>query len=448
LSSIAHLVRPRSWPAVAAFTAVVAVLIFPAGAGAAILKRPAPKPAVGSFAVTPARLDSSGGPVSLRARVSHAARCTFLLQQGTRRSSRTVACASGSATTRMMVAANGLQSPQTVTFTLTASAGTHRATAVRRLVLAAKPPPPPPLEETNGPDLPIAVVGNAYMASLTATGGTGSYHWRVTTGTLPAGLTLSSSGAITGVPAAPGGATVTVEVDDDAQVAAEQSLTIAVGGSAPPGLPPSFAESTNWSGYNATGGPFTAVSGTFNVPQVPVTADDTDTSEWLGIDGVQNSSLIQAGVSETVSGNQEYVYAWWEILPAPAQPISSLAVNPGDEVTVAIVRQADASWLIQIEDLTDGDSWHTVLQYSGPLNSAEWIVEAPTDVQSDSVRTLGQYTPPVTFKNLGLGGPATALEQDVMVSQDGAATPISTPSSWSAAGFTVAYGSGTPPPPG
>ena len=299
---------------------------------------------------------------------------------------------------------------------------------------------------TNGPDLPLAVVGNAYLASLTATGGTGSYHWRVTTGTLPAGLTLTSAGAITGVPAAPGGATVTVQVDDDAQVADEQSLTIAVSGSAPPALTPSFAQSTNWSGYDLTGGPFTAVSGTFNVPQVPVTANDTDTAEWLGIDGVQNSSLIQAGVSETVSGNQAYVYAWWEILPAPAQPISSLPVKPGDQVTIAIVRQADGTWLIQIEDLTNSESWHTVVSYSGPLTSAEWIVEAPTDVQSNSVRTLGQYTPPVTFKNLGVGGPR--LEQDVMYAGDGTATPISTPSPWSPAGFTVAYGSGTPPPPG
>jgi hypothetical protein len=88
------------------------------------------------------------------------------------------------------------------------------------------------------------------------------------------------------------------------------------------------------------------------------------------------------------------------------------------------------------------------VSYYGQLASAEWVVEAPTDAQSNTVATLGVYSPPVVFTNLGVAGSETQLDQLVMYANDTSQTPISTPSSWSPGGFTVAYGSGTPPPPG
>lgn len=49
--------------------------------------------------------------------------------------------------------------------------------------------------------LPVAVVGNAYPITFTATGGTAPYAWSVSSGTLPPGLTLSAAtGALTGSP--------------------------------------------------------------------------------------------------------------------------------------------------------------------------------------------------------------------------------------------------------
>lgn len=62
--------------------------------------------------------------------------------------------------------------------------------------------------------LPTGVVGSTYSATLAAAGGAGSYSWAVTTGSLPAGLTLNTStGAITGTPTA-SSATFTVTVTD------------------------------------------------------------------------------------------------------------------------------------------------------------------------------------------------------------------------------------------
>lgn len=48
--------------------------------------------------------------------------------------------------------------------------------------------------------LGAATIGSAYSQSLTASGGTGPYAWSLASGSLPAGLSLSGSGAITGTP--------------------------------------------------------------------------------------------------------------------------------------------------------------------------------------------------------------------------------------------------------
>jgi hypothetical protein len=63
----------------------------------------------------------------------------------------------------------------------------------------------------------VSVGGGVYPATaLKASGGTGPYTWAVTTGTLPAGLTLSSSGMISGSPTVAGTSTFTVTVTDSA----------------------------------------------------------------------------------------------------------------------------------------------------------------------------------------------------------------------------------------
>ena len=440
-----RLLRAAFLAAVAALLLVAASSVLPSAADAASPKKPTPKPVVKSFAVTPARVPSGGGPVSLKARVAHASRCTFVMHQSTTATTRTVACSSGSATARVIAKPNGVTSARSLTFTVTAASGARKSTATRKVVQAPKPLPP--IEITSPEELPVGFAGTPYSVNLTATGGTGAYHWTVTGGALPAGLTLSPTGTISGTPTGPDGGTASVQVQDDVDVTAQDSVTVAIAGSAPPVSGPSVGESNNWSGYDVTGGPFTAIVGTFNVPDVPVTSTDTDTSEWVGIDGVSNTNLIQAGVAESVQGGTKTVYAWWEILPAPATPIPTLVINANDQVTVAIVRQADGNWLIQIEDLTDQQSWHSTFAYSGQLSSAEWIVEAPTAVADMNVETLGQYSPPVTFKNIGVGGAVSTLEQSVMYDPT-YTTPLSTPSPLTPAGFTVAYGPSAPPPPG
>jgi hypothetical protein len=81
--------------------------------------------------------------------------------------------------------------------------------------------------------LPNGTVGSAYSQTLTATGGSGTLTWS-STGALPAGLTLSSAGSLSGTPSAPGTFTFTVGVTGVGQTATH-SFTITVG--VPPGPP-------------------------------------------------------------------------------------------------------------------------------------------------------------------------------------------------------------------
>jgi len=62
--------------------------------------------------------------------------------------------------------------------------------------------------------LPAAQAGLAYNATLVASGGFGAQTWSLQSGTPPSGLTLSSSGIISGTPAGAGTSTFTVAVRD------------------------------------------------------------------------------------------------------------------------------------------------------------------------------------------------------------------------------------------
>lgn len=203
--------------------------------------------------------------------------------------------------------------------------------------------------------------------------------------------------------------------------------------------------SSNWSGYSLAGGPFTAVSGSFNVPGVSAASTETDTAEWVGIDGASNDSLIQAGVLERYDPTTSAVEvaAWWEILPALATPIP-MYVQPGDEMTVTIWQISGSTWEISVTDDTSGEQFTNEQTYTGPGTSAEWVVEAPTSGTTEKVETLGQYTPAVTFHNLSFTGSAGAL---TAISMRQAGVITSTPSPLDTNGFAVGYGGTAPPAP-
>jgi len=84
--------------------------------------------------------------------------------------------------------------------------------------------------------LPGGAVGTVYSASLTASGGTPSYSWALVSGSLPAGLTLSAAGLVSGTPSTAGTYTFTVQASDSGSPAqtATKTLSIAVAAVPPP----------------------------------------------------------------------------------------------------------------------------------------------------------------------------------------------------------------------
>lgn len=290
--------------------------------------------------------------------------------------------------------------------------------------------------------LPGGVVGQPYSSQLTASGGTAPYTWQVASGGLPAGLSLAGSGAIGGTPTNSGTFTFQVSVTDSSSPtpesgAAALSITIALG-------MPAEVQSSNWSGYAVGNGPYTSASGTFTVPSLYSGQTGSALSVWVGIDGLNNSHLIQAGITEIPDPNNSSAFLlipWWEILPAPETPITTMTVSPNNLISVSLSQVSPGLWSIELTDDTTGQSFTIQQPYSGPMASAEWIAEAPE--VNGAFTPLAPYTQ-TTFSNLGVAGPENQLTEIFMV-QNGAV--VSTPSALTAAGFNVAYGSAAPPPP-
>lgn len=76
--------------------------------------------------------------------------------------------------------------------------------------------------------LPAGTAGTTYSQSLSATGGEQPLVWSVSGGALPAGLSLSSSGIISGTPAATGTSSFTVQVADLDNDTDTQALSITI----------------------------------------------------------------------------------------------------------------------------------------------------------------------------------------------------------------------------
>ena len=142
-----------------------------------------------------------------------------------------------------------------------------------------------------------------------------------------------------------------------------------------------------WSGYAVTASaPYISASGTFQVPSVThdglVNATEY-VSQWVGIGGYGDATLIQLGAMEIAptSGTASYL-VWYELYPAGAVGIPH-SVKPGDIITASLECTAACSpssvqtWQLGLVDHTAGWTWTQSFQYQSSMASAEWITEAP-----------------------------------------------------------------------
>jgi len=81
---------------------------------------------------------------------------------------------------------------------------------------------------TSGATLPTGIVGAAYSQALTTSGATPPTTWTVMSGALPAGLTLSSAGVLSGTPAAAGTSSFTISVTDSMMALSSQTFSLTI----------------------------------------------------------------------------------------------------------------------------------------------------------------------------------------------------------------------------
>jgi large repetitive protein len=111
--------------------------------------------------------------------------------------------------------------------------------------------------------IPAGTVGTVYSQTISASGGTAPYTFAKSAGSLPAGLSLSSAGALSGTPTAGGSFNFTITATDSASTSSSQAYTLTVNGPTIALLPISLPAANVGASYSqsvtASGGtaPFT-----------------------------------------------------------------------------------------------------------------------------------------------------------------------------------------------
>ncbi|HEY4300749.1 MAG TPA: DUF4082 domain-containing protein [Candidatus Didemnitutus sp.] len=154
---------------------------------------------------------------------------------------------SSSATARATITSAGLATGVTAgTSTITAMLGSNSGSTTLTVL-------PPPVSITTA-SLANGTNGTAYSASLAASGGTTPYSWSIISGNLPTGLSLGTTGVISGTPTASGTFTFTAQVADSGSPVQTASKPLSVTISSPsvtlwspsvvPGRPDAGADSS------------------------------------------------------------------------------------------------------------------------------------------------------------------------------------------------------------
>ncbi|MDB5166675.1 MAG: hypothetical protein JWM37_747 [Candidatus Saccharibacteria bacterium] len=210
--------------------------------------------------------------------------------------------------------------------------------------------------------------------------------------------------------------------------------------SSTPALVTSGYYSSNWAGYAAMTGKFTAVSGSWIVPTVTGNGSETTgDAAWIGIGGVSTDDLIQTGTFNMVDPDGTVtVSAFYELLPAPAMALTSFNVKAGDTMAASISELPSHKWNITITNTTSGQTYATVVDYASSYSSAEWIEEDPSYLDGSLVPFNDfdhvKFTNGSTTRN-GVVSTIAGSNADPITLVDSSNRPLVTP--------TVLLGSGT-----
>ena len=155
-----------------------------------------------------------------------------------------------------------------------------------------------------------------------------------------------------------------------------------------------------WAGYAVTGSDFTQVQGSWTVTAVDCTkTPNSDSSEWVGIDGWTSNTVEQIGTDADCNGKNPFYYVWYEFYPLNTIVIHDVSIAAGDKFSASVIYDGDNEYTVSITNDTTGQSFSKEVEFAGadgsgvpPRNSAEWIEEMDGNELSDfGVDPFGEF---------------------------------------------------------
>jgi hypothetical protein len=307
---------------------------------------------------------------------------------------------------------NAAGSATTARSTLTISAATAAVIPTKAATGGSPPAAGSAPTITQEPESESVPFGTYVTLAAAASGSpTPDVQWQVSTNGGGGWANTDNSFVVTG---SDGGNEYRAQFSNAAGVATSSIATLTV----------TAASTSNWSGYVATGGGFTAVSGTWLVPSLTCPPGvQSDSSQWVGIDGYGDDTVEQDGTAAYCENGAPVYAAWYEMYGDPnvndgdaiELPLSSeYRVAAGDSLT-ASTSLSGSAWVFTMTDAKQNWSFSTTVQAPTPPPaqiSAEWIVEDP-DGCTPQCQTLADFAP-VTFTNAtatanGQSGPISSF---------------------------------------
>ncbi|WP_425599884.1 putative Ig domain-containing protein [Xanthomonas melonis] len=265
--------------------------------------------------------------------------------------------------------------------------------------------------------LPPAVSGTAYTQTLSVSGGVAPYGFAVTSGTLPAGLTLAANGVLSGTPSAAGSSNFTITVTDRSGASAAQAYTFTVGSAAPVAVDDA-AETVDGTAVTvAVTGNDTGTISTIAIAAAPANGTAvvdglqliyTPSAGFIGTDVVRYTASGSGGTSAaatltiTVNARPVAVSVTAEAVPGEAQQVDiTRNATGGPFVAAAVVAVLPASAGTATITRVGGAAIASAAGASGPSTAATAMAEPPSFVLTFTPNPafVGQATVQFTLSN-------------------------------------------------
>ena len=207
---------------------------------------------------------------------------------------------------------------------------------------------------------------------------------------------------------------------------------------------PTNSTSSNWSGYDVTGGPFTSVSASWIQPAVTCATGETSFSSfWVGLDGDTSSTVEQIGTdSDCINGTPTY-YAWYELYPKGSGQLMSLTAGATIDASVTTDGNGNFTLTITVNQGTPTTVTGKVKHAS--LASAEVIAEAPSSNHGPNGELGLADFGAVSFTGATVNNTPLDSQADQITMVQGGTT-LAQPSTISGGNFSIDWKAATGPP--